>query len=470
MKHPPSKVAVVGAGAMGTGITQVAVAAGHAVQLFDARAGAAQTAIASVGSMLQKLAAKRKITAADADAACARMSAATDLASLAGAGVVIEAVVEDLGVKRDLWMQVESLVSVDCLLATNTSSLGIPSIASALKVPGRLVGMHFFNPAPLMELVEIVGGITTDAAPLDRAEALARSWGKTTVRARSTPGFIVNRVARPYYAEGMRLLDEGVASAATLDAIYRECGGFRMGPMELTDLIGHDVNFAVTSTVWRSFFNDPRFTPSLLQQELVEAGWLGRKSGRGFYDYNAGAATLAPASLPPHARPERLALGGMPDALRQRVEAAGIAVANGPAAVEFDLAFDYAAAKRMAISRSRECDDATWQAVVGALQASGLAVSELPPLPGLVVMRTVAMLANEAADAVYHGVASAADVDMAMCKGVNYPIGPLAWADRVGIGVIFDTLSRLGAFYGEDRYRISPLLRRLHERKGRFHG
>ena len=496
-------VGIVGAGAMGAGIAQVAAAAGHRVLLFDTRAGAAEAAVKSVRAMFAKLAAKGKMTAEAAADAGARLSAAGTLAELAPAGLVIEAVVEDLDVKRRLFAELESLVGADCLLATNTSSLSIPAIAAALRAPQRLVGMHFFNPAPLMELVEIVGGVASDPASLAQVEALARAWGKAPVRARSTPGFIVNRVARPFYAEGLRLLAEQAASAATIDAVLRECGGFRMGPLELTDLIGQDVNFAVTSSVFRAFFGDPRFAPSLVQQELVEAGWLGRKSGRGFYPYGEGVTPEPPATEPPASAPELITLGGdgpLVESLAQRlstvcgrvvrvaadqewVEAGPVVIAasdgrtaavraeqSGPRElVLVDLALDYARATRLAATRSPRCSEAAYRLAVGTLQAAGFAVSPLRDLPGLAVLRTVAMLANEAADAVHYGVASAADVDTAMRKGVNYPLGPLAWADRLGIGSVRAALGHLGAFYGEDRYRISPLIHQLHAAGGRFH-
>jgi 3-hydroxybutyryl-CoA dehydrogenase len=202
---------------------------------------------------------------------------------------IVEAIVEDLAAKQSLFVSLESIVSDDAILSTNTSSISITAIGAALKRPERLAGLHFFNPAPLMPLVEIVSGIGTDASVADTLFATAKAWGKTPVHARSTPGFIVNRVARPYYAEALRLLQEGAADVATIDAVMREAGGFRMGPFELMDLIGHDVNFAVTRSVWTAFFNDTRFTPSLIQQELLEGGFLGRKSGRGFYDYREGA-------------------------------------------------------------------------------------------------------------------------------------------------------------------------------------
>lgn len=495
--HP---VGIVGAGTMGIGLAQIAASAGHGVRLFDSRPGAAAAAAASVRQTLEKLAAKGKILPEAAAAAAARLAPAAALADLADCGLVIEAIVEELAAKRGLFGALEAVVTPSCLLATNTSSLSIPAIASGLRAPGRLGGMHFFNPAPLMDLVEIVGGVATDAGVLEALAAQARAWGKTPVQVRSTPGFLVNRVARPFYAEGMRLLAEQAADAATIDAVMRECGGFRMGPLELTDLIGQDVNFAVTRAVWEGFFGDARFRPSLLQQELVAAGWLGRKTGRGFYAYGEGAVPPQPQTEAPQPKPERIALTGDEAAVRalaQRMEHAGVEVARPPhlqlptdvllhigdgrTAAELeqgrerrqptalvDLALDYSTARRVAVALSPHCQGAVRAAAIGALQAGGLAVSCVADLPGLVVLRTVAMLINEAADAVHFGIASAADVDIAMRKGVNYPLGPLEWADKLGMARVHGALAHLAAFYGEDRYRVSPRLRQLYRGGGKF--
>ncbi|MGH9467507.1 MAG: 3-hydroxyacyl-CoA dehydrogenase [Terriglobales bacterium] len=496
------RVAIIGAGAMGAGIAQVAATAGETVRLYDARAEAPAAAIAGVRKRFEQLAAKGKMAPAAAEAASARLSAATRLEEFADAELVIEAVVEDLGVKQALFRTLDAVVGADCLLATNTSSLSLAAIASVLNAPERLAGMHFFNPAPLMELVEVVGSVVTAPAALDSIEALARKWGKAPVRVRATPGFIVNRVARPYYAEGLRLLAEGSTDPATLDALLREAGGFRMGPCELMDLIGQDVNFAVTSSVFHAFFGDPRFQPSLVQQELVEAGWLGRKTGRGFFTYGKDAVPPVPREEAPQPAPERIALAGIPgddrlaDALAARLEHAGIAVSrdahmptdvllrvsDGRTALEceaagelpqpvvvVDLARDYGTVRRLAAAASPHCHEAAWGQAVGALQAAGIAVARLRDLPGLAVLRTVAMLANEAADAVHYGVADAAGVDLAMRKGVNYPDGPLEWAEKIGLRRVVGTLEALEQFYGEDRYRVSPLLGQTVWTEGSLH-
>ena len=492
---PQTVVAVVGAGAMGAGIAQVAATAGHPVKLFDTRPDAAVQAIAGLRAQFDKLAAKGKLSAQAAQAAGARLGSVAQLADLADAGLVVEAIVESLPAKQGLYAELENIVAADCIFGTNTSSISVTAIGAALQRPERLAGLHFFNPAPLMALVEVVSGLATDRAVVDTLFATAAAWGKTPVHAKSTPGFIVNRVARPYYAEGLRLLAEGAADCATLDAVMREAGGFRMGPFELMDLIGHDVNLAVTRSVWNAFFNDQRFLPSLIQQELVDAGFFGKKSGRGFYDYRAGACLLASATAAACAQPASITVCGdsaAASALAQRLTAAGMAfarnvspdgrVAQADDAVLFvtdgrsatqracesgvadtvliDLALDYGKATRLALTSAAGCATQARDAAVGLLQAAGFKVSPLADIPGLAVMRTVAMLANEAADAVNQGVCSATAADAAMRLGVNYPQGPLAWAEQIGLPAVRDVLAHLGASYGEDRYRISPLIQR----------
>ncbi|MDE2277677.1 MAG: 3-hydroxyacyl-CoA dehydrogenase, partial [Burkholderiales bacterium] len=294
-------VLVVGAGIMGAGIAQVAAQAGHPVWLFDLRPGAAAEARQRLAATLDGLVSKGRLAADAVQATLSRVTPAETLAQAAGAALVVEAIVEQLEAKRTLFRELEGLVGESAVLATNTSSISITAIANGLRHPGRLVGMHFFNPVPLMRLVEVVSGLATEPAVAEAIFALARAWGKVPVHARSTPGFIVNRIARPYYAETLALLHEQAAAPAALDSGLK-AAGFRMGPCELMDLIGHDTNFAVTQSVFEANFFDRRFGPSLVQREMVDGGLLGRKTGRGFYRYPQGAPALA---TPPRLAPPR---------------------------------------------------------------------------------------------------------------------------------------------------------------------
>ncbi|GAB1617409.1 3-hydroxyacyl-CoA dehydrogenase PaaH [Pseudomonas sp. NGC7] len=497
-----TQVAVIGAGAMGAGIAQVAAQAGHPVKLYDNRPGAAAQAVAGIDRQLARLVEKGKLPAGEREAIVARLCPVDTLDTLADARLVIEAIVENLSVKQALLHELEALCADDCILASNTSSLSITSLAAGLKRPQQVVGMHFFNPAPLMALVEVVSGLATDPAVAACLYDTAKAWGKQPVHARSTPGFIVNRVARPFYAESLRLLQEGAADCASLDALLRDAGGFRMGAFELTDLIGHDVNYAVTCSVFEAFYGDFRFQPSLVQKELVDAGRLGRKTGQGFYSYAEGAERPQPTALQSTAQVASCVIEGhlgVMQPLVERLRDSGIAVteragsgviqvgdatlalSDGRLATQrareeglrnlvlVDLALDYSTASRIAISWSADTTREARDQAVGLLTRAGLKVTAVADLPGLVVLRTVAMLANEAADAVLQGVGSAADIDLAMRAGVNYPCGPLAWASRIGISQTLRVLDNLQRSYGESRYRPSLLLRRCEAQGGNLH-
>jgi len=458
-------IAVIGAGAMGSGIAQIAAQAGHEVRLFDTRDGAAAAAIGRIGDALATLVGKGKLDAAARDSALARLAPAATMESLAGCGLAVEAIVEDLTAKRALFAQLEAVLAPDAVLATNTSSISVTAIAKGLAHPERLAGLHFFNPVPLMKLVEVVSGLATAPAVAESLMQLARHWGKTAVACASTPGFIVNRIARPYYAEALALLHERHASPAQIDACLRGAG-FRMGPCELMDLIGHDVNFAVTQSVYDAFFGDARFRPSPVQRALVDGGRLGRKSGQGFYRYVEGKAVDAlPGGAAVQARRDTSAplvsaqVGGLRLQATDGRPAAQLTAETGHAA---HAVFDWPLASAggdLAIAFSPACTEAQRADAVAHLAERGWTAQVVGDAPGLVVARTVAMLVNEAADAVQQGVCDADAADTAMTLGVNYPAGPFAWLARLGAARIVALIDQLDAQQHGERYRASPWLR-----------
>lgn len=383
-----TRIGVVGAGTMGAGIAQLAATAGHQVALVDLSREALDRASTSMQQTFKRLVEKGRMDEARAESILGRIQFSDSIGAMKNAGLAIEAIVERLDAKSNLLRALEDTISEDAVIATNTSSLSIAALGAVLRHPERFLGLHFFNPAPVMQLVEVIPGVATEGRAIGAARNLMEVWGKSPVLAKDTPGFIVNRVARPYYGEALRIYDEGAADIATIDWAMREIGRFRMGPFELMDFIGHDVNYVVTRTVWEAMYFDPRFKPSLTQLRLLEAGRLGRKSGQGFYDYRPGAVA-------PQPQEDRL--------LGERI-------------------FE----------------------------------------------RVLAMIVNEAADAVLYGVSTVDGIDAAMTLGVNYPKGPLAWADELGVKRIVAVLDGLMNEYDEDRYRVSPVLRRLSGSGGRF--
>ena len=391
---PDALIGVLGAGTMGAGIAQVAASAGHRVMVTDSRPEALEASRAKVEAALARDVEKKRLDADAADQIAGRITwapgAADEYVVFQHCSMVIEAVVEDLAVKQDAFRRLEAEVGPDCILATNTSSLAVTAIAAACRSPERVIGVHFFNPVPVMELVEVVPGLVTDRAVSAKVEDLMLGWGKTVITATDTPGFVVNRIARPFYGEALRLFDEGVADRATIDWAMQELGGFRMGPFALMDLIGNDVNYAVSLSIFSSLHGDPRYRPSVTQQRMVEAGFWGRKTGRGHYDYRDGAERPRPSK-----------------------------------------------------------DETTGRVILD---------------------RILSMLINEAVDVLFWRVASRDDIELAMTKGVNYPRGLLRWGDELGWPVVLGRLEQLQSEYGEDRYRPSPLLRRM-AREGRrlFH-
>ncbi|HNR76290.1 MAG TPA: 3-hydroxyacyl-CoA dehydrogenase [Parvularculaceae bacterium] len=460
-------VGVVGAGAMGAGIAQVAAQAGHRVIVLDQFEEALSRGKDSIAKGLDALVKRGKIAEGEAKAIAARCGWTLDVADFSEVGLVIEAVVENSEVKRALFQQVEDVVAGDAVIATNTSSLSVTALASGHKNPGRYMGLHFFNPAPIMKLVEVISGAETDEALATSALDLMKSWGKTAVMARDVPGFIVNRVARPFYGEGWRALEEGAADAATIDFLYRDLAGFRMGPFELGDLIGHDINTAAAKSVFDAYFGRTRFTPSLMQGQLVDAGRLGRKSGVGVFNYADGEKPT------PNFAAEAGASGD--DQLLQKlivdgaVEHGGVRImkcdgrtalhvaaeTQGSIAV-IDFIRDPAAATAIAFAASDDTADAAARSFIAA---NGKKAVRLKDRPGLVVYRTLLQLANGAADAVRDQVASPEAIDVAMMNGVNYPFGPVAWARGEGLGHVVDALDAVAEECGEAMYRPGEWLR-----------
>lgn len=457
-----ANVAVIGSGTMGAGIAEVAAAAGHPVLIYDIDHQAIARAIDGIARRLASRVERGKLASEQADALLARLHPAHDLAVLADADLVIEAASERLEVKAALFAQLAAICSPSTLLTSNTSSISITAIAAGVKHPERVAGLHFFNPAPVMKLVEVVSGLATSAEVVEQLCQCVSGWGKRPVRCRSTPGFIVNRVARPFYAEAWRALEEQVAAPEVIDAALRDGGGFPMGPLALTDLIGQDVNFAVTCSVFNAFWQDRRYLPSLLQQELALAGRLGKKSGHGVYRWPA--ETQPQVTLPPVATGAQSVMT-ISDSVTELDElllletegetALALSVKHRRPVVVYDLC----ASDTVVLAAAATNAPAATDKAVHYFQRQGKKVLRIADYPGLLVWRTVAMLVNEALDALQKGVASAQDIDTAMRLGVNYPQGPLAWGESLGWRRVLRLLENLHHHYGEERYRPGSLLR-----------
>lgn len=379
---------------MGSGIAQVAATSGCKVKLYDTNQAALDKAKASLEKILLRLIEKGRIDTDEKDRIQTNISYVNNLKDLADSNLTIEAIIENLEIKKKVFSELESYVAEDCIIASNTSSLSIASIAASLQKPERCVGIHFFNPAPLMKLVEVIPAIQTSKEVLEKSIQTISDWKKVVAVAKDTPGFIVNRVARPFYGEALRIYEEGIADFATIDTAMKEVGGFRMGPFELMDFIGNDVNYTVTESVFTAFYFDPRYKPAFTQKRFAEAGYLGRKSGKGYYDYDENNRIVIPNLV-----------------------------------------------------KESHSDNEQKQSIFN---------------------RILIMLINEAADALFLNIASAEDIDNAMTKGVNYPKGLLAWADKIGVDACVNALDRLYDEYHEDRYRCSPLLRKMNREHKTF--
>ncbi|TCT08928.1 3-hydroxyacyl-CoA dehydrogenase [Paralcaligenes ureilyticus] len=487
-------IGIVGAGAMGRGIAQIAAQAGHTVLLFDLNAEAVAAARENLREIWNKLSAKGKIAPDVALASLERVRACTDLQALSQADLVIEAVVERLDVKRELFEKLESIVSEDCLLASNTSSLSITSIAAACVRPQRVVGYHFFNPVPLMKVVEVIDGLRTEREAGDALMALARDMGHTPVRAKDMPGFVVNHAGRGMNIEGLRLAQESVAPFYQIDAIMRDQAGFRMGPFELLDLTALDVSHPVMESIYRQFYDEPRFRPSPITAVRYAGKMLGRKVGEGFYRYADGhkqvpdepavpplpaglKVWLAPYHPVGHKRAAALlkalnvdlvASNEAPDDALIMVTPFGEDTAtvvgayqlDGRRTVALDTFFGLAPGKRRVLM----CSPATeprWRDAAHALFASdGTAVSVIDDSAGFVGQRMVATIINVAADIAQQSIATPHDIDLAVSLGLGYPKGPLSMGDGLGAAHILDILRAMYRVTGDDRYRASLWLQR----------
>ena len=488
---PELDLGIVGCGTMGRGIAQIAAQAGIAVRLFDARPEGAKEARVAIAETLAKLAAKGKIAVAEVEATTGRLTVCGELDAMAGCDVVVEAIVEDLEAKRDLFRKLGSIVGTDCILATNTSSLSVTAIAAGLARPERVAGFHFFNPVPLMKIVEVVAGLRTDPAVADHLLALGQRMGHTAVHAKDTPGFIVNHAGRGFGTEGLRILAEGVTTFAELDRILRDTAGFKLGPCELLDLTGLDVSHPVMESIYRQYYEEPRFRPQPLTRLMLSAGLLGRKTGRGFYAYTDGSAERPPEPAAPADRPAAVWVSPARPALAGRVKdlvlALGAHLDEGrePAAgslcivtplgedattlamrekldpsrtVALDALFDLG--RRRVIMTTPATLPEMRRAAHGLFAANGVPASVIRDSAGLVAQRVVATIVNIACDIAQQRIAAPADIDRAVVLGLGYPHGPLAWGDRLGPRTVLEILENLLSLSGDPRYRPSPWLRR----------
>lgn len=486
-------VGIVGTGAMGRGIAQMAAQAGSQVLLFDVQSGAAEAAMKALQSTWQTLQTKGKLDESQVGTYVARLQIAESVAALAPCDLVVEAVVERLDVKQRLFAELEDIVSPTAVLATNTSSLSVTSIAAALKRPGQLAGYHFFNPVPLMRVVEVIAGLKTSDVVCQQLTDYTRQFGHTPVSAQDTPGFIVNHAGRGYGTEALRVAGERVADFATIDRILKDQMGFRLGPFELMDLTALDVSHPVMESIYRQYYDEPRYRPSVITAQRLAGGVVGKKVGEGFYKYEAGVAQVPPepaapvvAELPPVWVSPKAARRAE---LYQLLKNLGANIETGAApssqalilvaplgldvttlaAVErldatrtmgIDMILDDAATKRRVLATNPATRPDMRDAAHALFARDGKAVSVIRDSGGFVTQRVVATIVNIAADMCQQGICTPADLDVAVTLGLGYPMGPLAMGDRIGPTNVLEVLFNMQTVYGDTRYRPSPWLRR----------
>jgi 3-hydroxybutyryl-CoA dehydrogenase len=489
VSRPDLSLAVIGTGVMGRGIAQIAAQAGIRVLLHDSRPGAAREAKESISAQLARLAEKGRIERDAVARAEANLVIAESLEALSSCPIVIEAVAENLEAKRELFRALEEIVSGDCLMASNTSSFSITAIAAACKGPERIAGFHFFNPVPLMKVVEVVDGLLTAPWVGEALTALAMRCGHKPVRAKDTPGFIVNHAGRGYGTEALRILGEGIAEFHVVDRILRDCAGFRLGPFELLDLTGLDVSHPVMESIYRQYYEEPRFRPSPITGQRVNAGLLGRKSGRGFYRHENGKQEEIPAPPAPAARPRRVWISpiDLGVELSKCVANMDVEIDSGrrpwreslclvapigddATSIAIDLELDptrtvavdclFGLDRHRTLMTTPVTSAQMRDAAHGLLASDGVPVSIIHDSPGFVAQRVIAQVVNIAADIAQQRIASPADIDSAVTLGLGYPQGPLAWGDAIGAGTILGILEGLHDFYQDPRYRPSPWLKR----------
>ncbi len=478
---------VAGSGTMGRGIIQVLAQCGVRVLVYDAKAGAAQAGKDSIAQSLAKLVEKGRVKQKDADATLGRIELVGELKALSACHLVVEAIIEVLEVKREFFAALEAVVSEDCIIASNTSSLSVTAMAAGLKKPGRVAGYHFFNPVPVMKIVEVVGGVLTEPWVTEALTELAKRYGHTPVNCQDTPGFIVNHAGRGFVPESLRIYSEGIAEPAVIDRILVDAAGFRLGPFGLMDLVGLDIAHGVMKSMYDQYYQEPRYRPSFVSDPRVAAGLLGRKTGRGWYEYKDGNLVPEPENSAPPARPTSVWVAPDAPALKELIARLNVKSESGAkpspdalclvaplgkdattSAIEHGLDAERTVAvdplfgftKRRTIMTTPITKSAYRAMAHGLLAADGVPVSVIKDSAGFVAQRVVAHIVNVGCDIAQQNIASPEDLDRAVVLGLGYPHGPLAMGDAVGASRILAVLEAMYDFYKDPRYRPSPWLTR----------